>query len=192
MNTTSSAMKNCNGWLIPCDSVIPKFPKGLVLQHLSESLGKREPYSRGRQSCEQGWVQAQSADTPAHAARACSTPTTHISCASGGKPVPLACRRDCCFSLSGEPLSKSGSHVNHCIFQSANVPGVEASHKANSKPSKTHLQQICKLHFKARQEQRKWIGWICPRTYVTQPLAALSQLIELCFPKNDEPSPGQC
>lgn len=49
MNTAWSAITHCNGWLIPCESVIPKSPNCLVFQHLSESLGKREQCPHGRQ-----------------------------------------------------------------------------------------------------------------------------------------------
>lgn len=143
----------------PCDSVTPRSPNCLVYQHLSESLGKMEQCPHGRQPCEPQLSTGTSAgpysaDTPAHAQPKPAPRLPHTSAVqAGGKPVPLVGRRDCWFS--GEPLSTSSLHVNHCIFQSANVPGMEALHKANSKPSKTHIQQICKLHFKPRQEQRK-------------------------------------
>lgn len=161
MNTTWSAITNCKGWLIPCDSVILKSLNCLQFQHFSESLGKTEQCPHGRQPCEAAQLPTgmsagpYPADTPAHAQP--SLPRayhTHQLCKQEGS-LCLCSAGEIAGSLSGEPLSKSSLHVNHCIFQSANVPGVEALHKANSEPFKTHLQQICKLHFKPRQEQRK-------------------------------------
>lgn len=123
------------------------------------------------------------------AAQACSTPTTHISCAS---------RREACASGLQEKLLvlwRATQHVQLACKSlhfpiskcARNGSTAQGQLKALQNPYTTDLQTAFQTQAGTKEMNR-----LNTSTYTIQPLTALSQLIELCLPNNDEPSPSQC